>query len=89
MLLGVVLVLISVFGLFIIAMVTEDDMATIYWALGIMTTIGMVIIMTNLPNRTIDYSLKEYNVEIEVQQKIINGQEISTDTVYIFTPKKK
>lgn len=89
MLLGVVLVLISVFGLFIIAMVTEDDMATIYWALGIMTTIGMVIIMTNLPNRTIDYSLKEYNVEIEVQQKIINGQEISIDTVYIFTPKKK
>jgi len=30
-----------------------------------------------------------YEIKTEVRQEVLNGQIVSTDTVYVFTPKKK
>jgi hypothetical protein len=32
---------------------------------------------------------KRFNFKTEIRQEFLNGQEISRDTVYVFTPKKK
>lgn len=36
-----------------------------------------------------EHNLKDYSLKTEVRANIINGKEVSRDTVYIFTPKKK
>ena len=35
------------------------------------------------------FSSSNFHIKIKVRQEIVNGQEISIDTIYIFTPKKK
>jgi len=32
-------------------------------------------------------SLNKYDLKTEIRQELLNGQEVSRDTVYIFTPK--
>lgn len=32
---------------------------------------------------------EKFNLKTEIRQEILNGKEISRDTIYIFTPKKK
>ncbi len=34
-------------------------------------------------------STKDFSLKTEIRQEFLNGKEISRDTVYIFTPKKK
>jgi len=52
------------------------------------TIVGFFLFGFNLGNKK-SFSSSDYVLKTEVRQKIINGQEISTDTVYIFTPKKE
>ena len=54
----------------------------------VFTVVGFFMFGFNLKTEK-SFSSSDYVLKTEVRQKIINGQEISTDTVYIFTPKKK
>jgi len=52
------------------------------------TIVGFFLFGFNLGNKNF-FSSSDYVLKIEVRQEYLNGQEISVDTVYIFTPKKK
>ena len=86
---GIILLVMCVSALVIIATIHEDNRAIIYFMLGLGAVFALALIMTNKAGYHSDYSLKEYSVKTELRQEIVNGQEISRDTVYIFTPKKK
>ena len=89
--LEIILIIVSI-GILIVIGITDDKSNDIIlpWFLGIIFFAGVMLIAISLQeNNTIKKSLKDNTLEIEIKQKIINGQEISRDTVYIFTPKNK
>jgi len=88
--LGIIMLVVGILGFMVMAIYYDDDERVgIYWLLGVIAVFGLAIVITSGPDHTSDYSLKEYNLKTEVRQEYLNGQEISVDTVYIFTPKKK
>lgn len=56
---------------------------SIGFLIGLMAVLAWVFRYTDS-----EKSLKNNTVKIEVRQELLNGQIVSTDTVYIFTPKK-
>ena len=88
---GIILTIMSLTGLVIIAAMSDgenEDMGFIIFV-SISLCIGIFATLEGAIHPKIEKSLKDNTLEIEVRQEIINGQEISVDTVYIFTPKKE
>ena len=66
----------------------DDVIATCVLTIG--AILGILIILAYLTEASPDRkSLKENTLKTEIQVKYLDGQEVSRDTIYIFTPKKK
>jgi hypothetical protein len=67
---------------------TDDILFSAF--MGIVVVFSIALIIASLTqNSSKETSLKDNTLKIEVRQKLLNGQIVSTDTVYVFTPKKK
>ena len=86
---GIILLVMCVSALIAIAYINEDNRAIIYFMLGVGAVFAFAVIMTNREGYHCDYSLKEYSVRTELRQEFINDILHETDTIYIFTLKKK
>ena len=87
---GIFLTVVTLLALVILFLSDRDneDIGFIIWitmvlCVGIFLILGAIAI-----KQPTEKSLKDNTLSIEVTQEIINGQEISRDTIYIFTPKK-
>jgi len=84
---GIILIILSLLCLIYIIF-KRDEYEKALWAIlfTLFICFGILMIVIGTPTR---FYLKNNNLNIEVRQEIVNGQEISIDTIYIFTPKKK
>ena len=90
-----IFMLLSVFGLFTIpyGIYRNEKDSSNWWILLIVA--GIVAFSVGVPltgafierENPTPVKSSEFEVKTEIRQEFLNGQEISRDTVYIFTPK--
>ena len=86
---GIVLCVISVIATILLS-ATDDEYTPLSWSAGMVLLFSVfIIISAATKDDPTEKSLKDNTLKVEVRQEIVNGQEVSTDTIYIFTPKKK
>lgn len=86
---GIILLILSIGGIIVLGIIDEDENALIKWMLGIVSLFGVFLIFAGVVKKDpIKKSMKDYSLKIETVSTIVNGKEVSRDTVYIFTPKK-
>jgi membrane protein YdbS with pleckstrin-like domain len=89
----IIILIIAIIGLvFAICadVIREDEAAfsasTMFFICGMLACIVLDLV---IPHGQRKLRASNYQVKTEIQVKSVNGKEISRDTVYIFTPKKK
>ena len=88
---GIILTLLGIVGLVLLIAIRgdENEDAGFFVILTFILWIGFgFLIVAPSKGESTEKSLKDNTLSIEIRQEIINGQEISRDTIYIFTPKK-
>ena len=88
---GILLTVIAFIGLLIVGIAEDHENEDIGFItfLTFIVCVGVFLILGAIAiKQPTEKSLKDNTLSIEVTQEIINGQEISRDTIYIFTPKK-
>jgi Mn2+/Fe2+ NRAMP family transporter len=88
LIIGIILFLISAFFYFFVLLSEKDGMKIIKIMLMYFCGIMGVILIVEFSYKSPKHS-KEYSLKTEIKQEFINGNLISTDTIYYFTPKKK
>ena len=89
-----IILLILLFVFFIVYMVSSDEDESTHFGWGIVWTLGFIcaVLITVIgasgdnPHK---FKSSEHSVKTEIITTTVNGNVQSTDTVYIFTPKKK
>jgi len=95
----ILLALLGITGMFSFAFsfkIVEDDKKFKWWLLilliyGIFATpVGLIITGATIQNENPnDIHLIDFDLKTEIHTQYIDSIEVSRDTVYIFTPKKK
>ena len=88
--LGFILTFIALTGIIVVLAISCDSEEILFSSfMGIALIIGIILIVSiSQENDPEEISLKENTLEIQVKQEVVNGETISSDTIYIFTPKK-
>ena len=85
-----ILSLILILGAWTLMLYGYEKRRELYIPVGICIFFIGTILLTICAIQEIPFPVhsRKTNVRTEIRQEIINGKEVSTDTVYIFTPKK-
>ena len=90
LIIGIIMVVLSLILMIYLGIKTDESLDTNWlfcWLAWVVLFFGMVSIVCYSSNRP--YHTKNHNVRTEIRQEYVNGREISADTIYYFTPKKK
>lgn len=86
--LEIIFLILAISG-FVIAIYNDEAGATAWCAFLACCFAACIILDIAMPHGVRKLHTTNFEVSTRIETKMLNGKEISRDTVYIFTPRKK